>query len=325
MSEYIAYHPDIDVSVCVLTYRPVLWKLFATLESIICQRGCSFEIIVADDGTPDFDRHVIEAYFAERDFRAYTIVANPYNKGTVKNAASAFPMMRGRYIKAISPGDFLYDETALARMLRFMKENQYRVAFGCTYHYRKIEEQTYEVLGLLQPSNMESYRRRALSEIKKEYLIVPDFPIGCAFLTEAKLLIAYTEKILGKIIYGEDCVYNIMIADGIELGFFDDNFAWYERGSGVSWHPEWQEKIHADKNMYYAIIAEEHPELRDLCNWKIDPRHYDGELYESYINEYIEEAVPRLHKENAEYLKQIDKESLMRWLRSGLVYEKNIV
>ena len=91
-------------------------------------------------------------------------------------------------------------------MLRFMKENQYHVAFGCTYHYRKIEEQTYEVLGLLQPSNMESYRRRALSEIKKEYLIVPDFPVGCAFLTEAKLLIAYTEKILGKIIYGEDCI-----------------------------------------------------------------------------------------------------------------------
>ena len=61
---------------------------------------------------------------------------------------------------------------------------------------------------------------------------------------------------------------------------------------------------------------------RSILNWKIDPRHYDGELYESYINEYIEEAVPRLHKENAEYLKQIDKESLMRWLRSGLVYEK---
>lgn len=53
---------------------------------------------------------------------------------------------------------------------------------------------------------MESYRRRALSEIKKEYLIVLDFPVGCAFLTEAKLLIAYTEKILGKIIYGEDCI-----------------------------------------------------------------------------------------------------------------------
>ena len=91
---YIAYHPDIDVSVCVLTYRPVLWKLFATLESIICQRGCSFEIIVADDGTPDFDRHVIEAYFAERDFRAYTIVANPYNKGTLyqSNFAGRFPV-----------------------------------------------------------------------------------------------------------------------------------------------------------------------------------------------------------------------------------------
>lgn len=37
--ERIAYHPDIDVSVCVLTYRPNLPKLFATLESIVCQQG----------------------------------------------------------------------------------------------------------------------------------------------------------------------------------------------------------------------------------------------------------------------------------------------
>ena len=39
--ERIAYHPDIDVSVCVLTYRPNLLKLFATLESIVCQQGDS--------------------------------------------------------------------------------------------------------------------------------------------------------------------------------------------------------------------------------------------------------------------------------------------
>ena len=84
--ERIAYHPDIDVSVCVLTYRPNLLKLFATLESIVCQQGCSFEIIIADDGTPDFDRKMIEAYFAQRNFHAYIIAANPYNKGTIRRA-----------------------------------------------------------------------------------------------------------------------------------------------------------------------------------------------------------------------------------------------
>ena len=319
-SERIAYHPDIDISVCVLTYHPDMAKLFATLESIVCQQGCSFEIIVADDGTQDFNRSVIEAYFAQRDFHTYTIVANPYNKGTVKNTASAFPVMRGRYIKAISPGDFLYDETALARMLRFVEDNQYRVAFGCTYQYQKKGEQLYEVLGQLQPTNLESYRRRAFSEIKKEYLIAQDFPVGCAFFTEAQLLISYTEKILGKIVYGEDCVYNIMIADGVEFGFFDDHFTWYEKGSGVSWQEEWQGKIMADRNMYYMIIAEDHLGLRDLCNWKIDPAHHEGELYESYINEYIKEALPRLHEENAKYMETVNQERLVHWISFGLQY-----
>lgn len=316
-SERIAYHPDIDISVCVLTYHPDMAKLFATLESIVCQQGCSFEIIIADDGTPNFNRSAVEAYFAQRNFHSYVIVANPYNKGTVKNTASAFPVMRGRYIKVISPGDFLYDETALVRMLRFVEYNQYQVAFGCTFYYQKIGEKNYEALGMLQPTNLESYRRKALFEIKKEYLIIPDFPVGGAFFTEAKLLISYTEMILGKIVYGEDCVYNIMIADGVELGFLDDNFIWYEKGPGVSWQAEWQPKICADKNMYYTMIAENHPELRDLCHWKIDPENHEGDLYESYINEYIKEAIPRIQKENAKYMERLNQEYLLRWLDSG--------
>ena len=320
MDESISYHPDIDVSVCVLTYHPNPIKLFATLESIVCQQGCSFEIIITDDGTPDFDRSVIESYFAQKDFHRYTIVANPYNQGTVKNTASAFPVMRGRYIKVISPGDFLYDEDALARMLRFVEENNYRVAFGLTYYYQVLEDQTYKVLGQLQPSNLESYRRKALSDIQMEYLIIPDFPVGGAFFTEARLLIAYTKKILGRIVYGEDCVYNIMIADGIELGFLDDHFIWYEYGSGVSWQAQWQPQIRRDQSMYYAIIAENHPEWLDLCRWKLDPEHHDGKLFQQYIDQYTAVAVPRIQRENAKYMQAINEEYLLRWLQGGAAY-----
>ena len=320
MDESISYHPDIDVSVCVLTYHPNPIKLFATLESIVCQQGCSFEIIIADDGTPDFDRSVIESYFAQKDFHCYTIVANPYNQGTVKNTASAFPVMRGRYIKVISPGDFLYDEEALARMLRFVEENNYRAAFGLTYYYQVLEDQIYKVLGQLQPLNLESYRRKAFSDIQAEYLMIPDFPVGGAFFTEAKLLISYTKKILGRIVYGEDCVYNIMIADGIELGFLDDHFIWYEYGSGVTWQTEWNSRIHADMCMYYAIIAENHPEWRNLCLWKIDPEHHDGKLFQQYIDQYTAVAVPRIQQENTKYMQSIHEEYLLRWLQGGAAY-----
>ena len=51
--------PSVDISICVLTYQPNYEKLFMTLTSIICQQGCSYEIIIADDGTPDFRQDVI--------------------------------------------------------------------------------------------------------------------------------------------------------------------------------------------------------------------------------------------------------------------------
>ena len=38
-----------DVSVCVLTYRPDYERLFITLTSVIRQKDCTCEIIIADD------------------------------------------------------------------------------------------------------------------------------------------------------------------------------------------------------------------------------------------------------------------------------------
>ena len=38
------------VSVCIMTYKPDYKELGLTLESILRQKNCSFEIIIADDG-----------------------------------------------------------------------------------------------------------------------------------------------------------------------------------------------------------------------------------------------------------------------------------
>ena len=75
----------IDVSVCVLSYHPDYEKLYATLTSIIQQKNCSYEIVIGDDGTPDFRHHEIELWLLERGFKDYTIVHSAENKGTVHN------------------------------------------------------------------------------------------------------------------------------------------------------------------------------------------------------------------------------------------------
>ena len=59
----------VDVSICVLTYRPDYEKLFMTLTSIIRQQGCSYEIIIADDGTLDFRQDLIVQCWPRKELR----------------------------------------------------------------------------------------------------------------------------------------------------------------------------------------------------------------------------------------------------------------
>ena len=51
-----------DVSVCVITYRSDYNKLLTTLASVLHQKNCVFEIIIADDGTENFARKEIENF-----------------------------------------------------------------------------------------------------------------------------------------------------------------------------------------------------------------------------------------------------------------------
>lgn len=125
------------VSVCVTTYKPDYAELGLTLESILRQKNCSFEIIIADDGTDNFAQEEIEDYLAKWNFSAYKIVRAPKNHGTVHNTLAACLVARGKYIKDISPGDYLYADTVLADMAAFMEAGSCEAAFGRACYYRE--------------------------------------------------------------------------------------------------------------------------------------------------------------------------------------------
>ena len=74
-----------DISVCVLIYRSDYEKLFITLTSIIRQKGCRYEIVLADDGSEDFHQQEIEQWMHEHHFSDYTIVRSSVNRGIVHN------------------------------------------------------------------------------------------------------------------------------------------------------------------------------------------------------------------------------------------------
>ena len=303
--------PSVDISVCVLTYRPDYEKLFITLTSIIRQQGCSYEIIIADDGTPDFRQDEIAAWMSEHDVQDYCIVCSVANKGTVHNAMSAYSVATGKYVKAISPGDYLYCDTVLAEMLHFMKNERYRIAFGRSCYYSK-DDRYYHIFDRMQPFQIRPYQERDFSAIKEAYLVCQDYANGAAFMGERDLVIAYTEIILGRVVYAEDSVYAIMIVDDIPLGFWNHNFIWYECKTGLTntQSLDWKERIRADNLETLALVVERHAEFTDLYRWHIEGREAEESPYTKILHDYYAEVDQIVQTDSC--LQDVDPQELIK-------------
>lgn len=284
-----------DISVCVITYRSDPLKLQRTLASVLRQKGCSFEIVIADDGTENFPRRDIEAYFSSMRFTAYKILQAPKNQGVVRNVHRAFSHAKGRYIKNISPGDYLYSDHVLANLLRFMEENDHLAAFGraCYYH---DEGGTYRILDEMHPRNLQPYEKNDFKSLKRAHLLCQDYPIGAAFMARREILLHYTEPLLDHVVHLEDRAYTLMIADNIEIGFWNHPLLWYEYGSGISTSRDarWQTQVIEDNQACFALIAQKHPELAGWCKWHI------------FNEEDAEDVWLDYYKEVKDYYKKID-------------------
>ena len=310
---------EFDVSICVLTCRPDYEKLFITLTSAIQQRGCSYEIVIADDDTADFQQQEIELWLLRHGFIDYTVVRSLENRGTVHNAASALRAARGRCVKMISPGDYFYRYDVLTNMLRFMEERNYKIAFGRTCCYQS-DHRGYKIVNTMNPLYLRPYRGSDMHAVKEAYLIYGDFACGAAFMGERRLVQSYIEEILGKIIYGEDGIYAMMLADDIELGFWDENFIWYEYGVGISMgaSEEWKARIGKDSAVCFALIEHKHPEIRSE---KEKRRLAHGEEdFNAVRQQYAREVVAAQMEEAGGYRQNVDPHELEKLVKKRVVF-----
>ena len=103
-------------------------------------------------------------------------------------------------------------------------------------------------------------------KIKKSYLIYQDYILGAAFICNKNLLVTYIEKIVDVVKYAEDCSAILMIADNIEINYWNNYLIWYECNSGISTsgNSTWQEKIKEDNENCFKLIVDKYPELRNI-------------------------------------------------------------
>lgn len=249
---------EVTVSVIVACYQPVWEKLRATLKSILLQEGVDFEIIVADDGSKENYFERVRRLFQEFRFEQYTLLEKEGNEGTVKNLWSGVKAAGGEFTKMISPGDCFYEKNSLLKMVSFMKEHDLKVSFSDCVFYNTEEGKI--MLRQVQNSprkpylfDLDQYDREA---VIYEYFLMGYNIIGASFFNRTGVLKEYLEKIVGKVIYLEDYMYKLMVADGISLIHQQETTVWYEYATGitVSKDPEKQKRMQNDADRAYEEV-----------------------------------------------------------------------
>ncbi len=249
---------EVTVSLIVACYQPVWEKLRATLKSILLQEGVDFEIIVADDGSKENYFERVRLLFQECAFEQYTLLEKESNEGTVKNFWSGVKVAKGEFAKMISPGDCFYEKSSLRKMVSFLREYDLKVSFSNCVFYNAEEGK----IRLRQVQN--SPRKPYLFDLKRydreaviyEYFLMGYNIIGASFFNRTDVLKEYLKKIVGKVIYLEDYMYKLMVADGISLIHQDETTVWYEYATGitVSKDAEKQKRMQNDANRAYEEV-----------------------------------------------------------------------
>ena len=201
-----------------------------TLECVFRQDYPWIEIVISDDGSPEWDREFpsLKAFAEER--RGTNIVDivyshMPENKGTVANCNNGYSLGRGEYIKDLSPGDTLTDDHALSRYVELLEES------GCLIGFCRILGLTPEgeIVRHLA-SSAEDYD--VLRQMTPEQLLGRLFARNClpapAWFAKKELFetYGYYDTSISRLM--EDYPYWIHLClKGVKIAFWDDALIYY--------------------------------------------------------------------------------------------------
>ena len=300
-----------DCTVVVGTYNSDLRKLHITLLSIIKQKNIYLQIVVSDDGSSNFEKESLEKWFEKNSVRDYKIVISKVNTGTVKNVIRGVRASDAELVKLISPGDLLYDEYVLYKMVSFMKKENLKLAFGKGAYYSQ-ENDNIRLYDFCNPKDLEPYKARNKLKIQKNYLLYRDYVLGALFIINKMLLLNYLTKIDGLVKYAEDCSVIMMIADGIEIGFLDEFLVWYEYGSGISTNGSniWAERIRNDNKNCFNLLYNAGGAYKDVFAWHLGNRSLKTFWYKLQCKLHYKKVSLR----KTSYIQEVDIEKLRKQL-----------
>ena len=213
--------------------------VFETLESVFVQDWPKIEIVITDDGSPEWEAALsgIQAFVEEhRRENILRVVYHhlPENRGTVENANAGYHLAEGEYIKDLAPEDVLARPDALRRYVEFLEES------GCLICFSKQEGITKDgkVVRHLASSADDYDALRAMSPLElRNRLFVRNCLPAPAWFAKKELFETYGYYLpVARLI--EDYPYWIhLCTEGVKFAFLDEVLVRYRlSGSGMGYY-----------------------------------------------------------------------------------------
>lgn len=126
------------LSIAVLTYKHEQF-IAETLEGILAQQvNFDFEVVVADDCSPDGTREIIEQYRQQYPDKIRTVYP-PHNIGMWENVWNLFNALEGEYFAFVEGDDKWTNEHKLQMQMDFLEANP---DYVCCFHSAKVIRET---------------------------------------------------------------------------------------------------------------------------------------------------------------------------------------
>ncbi len=234
---------NIEVTVIIASYNPIYEKLVRTILSVVYQKDVKTQIIVADDGSKENYFEELEKLLKSKGYKNYTLLASDRNHGTISNLMRTEKYVEGKYIKLISPGDYLYDEDTLGEWYQFADTKGIEVSFGDAVYYcyegkeyRLLSEYVFPQTALLYTEDGRNRKKIILN-----YFLLQDKIVGALYLIRREIMFQYLRMIEGRITYTEDNMFRLMLLNGVNIVHFAFPVVFYEYGIGISTgkDPKW--------------------------------------------------------------------------------------
>lgn len=263
---------NVEFSVIIASYQSSFKNILLSIDSVLQQNFKSVEIVICDDASCNNFFTEIEAYFKERNFEKYQLIAQKENQGTVKNFISALEKANGKYIKSLGAGDMLYDSNSIKIMHDFLTEKECPFAFGLCQKFNWKDGAINKGSVLKAPAKLGLYYHTDLVSKwlqKMNIAACGEVIYGISMFGRRDGFLYYISQLKDISRLTEDIFQLLVYLDGGQFVYLNEKIAWYEYGTGTSFNIKTARVVNKDVERVFSYAWSRKSKLTK-AKWMLD-------------------------------------------------------